>query len=310
MQRPLHRQKKLYTRSPNTVSKFPTPDFSATSVPANTNVTLATSVLPSSGRQTVNTGFYSAYAGFAARMDELEVVANNLSNVNTAGFKAQREFYRSFTASLTEEPPVPAMLTVSQAIQQAANQFGILGGTHMDLAQGSLQMTGNDTDVALEGSGFFAVLTANGVRYTRNGGFRLDKTRHLVTQQGDQVLSQQPAGGPPQPIQVPSGIVNISPDGSISVEGTLVAKLRIDDFPRGTQFKQEGDAYITAPGATPTAAVDTSVRQGALETSNSDPIRSTVTLMALQRTAQIMERALSIFHNEFNKTAAQTLPQV
>src|SRR5882757_7482444 len=258
----------------------------------------------------MNTGFYSAYAGFAARMDELDVVANNLANVNTSGFKAQREFYRSFTASLTESRPPAAMLTVSQAVQQASNQFGILGGTHMDLAQGSLQMTGNDTDVALEGSGFLAVLTKDGVRYTRNGGFRLDKSRNLVTQQGDQVLSEQPSGRPPQPIQIPSGIVNISPDGSISVDGALVAKLRVDDFPSGTRFKQEGDTYITAPGATPKPAVDATVRQGALESSNSDPIRSTVALLALQRTAQIMEKALSIFHNEFNKTAAQTLPQV
>ena len=156
----------------------------------------------------MNTGFYSAYVGFAARMDELEVVANNLANVNTAGFKAQREFYRSFATSLNEPEALPAMLTVSQAVQQASNQFGILGGTRMDLSQGSLQMTGNNTDVALEGSGFFAVLTQNGVRYTRDGGFRLDKTRYLVTQQGDRVLSQQPAGRPPQPIQIPSGEVD------------------------------------------------------------------------------------------------------
>jgi flagellar basal-body rod protein FlgF len=258
----------------------------------------------------VNTGFYSAYAGFAARMDELEVVANNLANVNTNGFKAQREFYRSFTASLTDEQAPSGMLTVSQAVQQASNQFGILAGTHMDLSQGSVEMTGNDTDVALEGSGFFAVLTKDGVRYTRNGGFRLDKARNLITQQGDQVLSQQPAGRPPQPIQIPSGIVTISPDGSLSVDGALVAKLRVDDFPAGTQFEQEGDTYITAPGATPKPAVDTTVRQGALEDSNSDPIRSTVTLINVQRIAQIMEKALSIFHNEFNRTAAQTLPQV
>jgi flagellar basal-body rod protein FlgF len=255
----------------------------------------------------MNTGFYSAFAGFAARMDELDVVANNLANVNTSGFKAQREFYRSFMASLSEVQPLPAILTVSQAVQQASNKFGILGGTHMDLAQGGLQMTGNDTDAALEGAGFFAVLTKEGVRYTRNGGFRLDKARFLVTQQGDQVLSQQPPGRPPQPIQIPSGMLTISPDGSVSADGALVSKLRVDDFPPATQ---EGDTYVTAPGITPKPAVDVTVRQGALETSNSDAIRSTIALIDLQRTSQIMERALSIFHNEFNRTAAQTLPQV
>ncbi len=257
----------------------------------------------------MNSGFYSAYAGFAARMDELEVVANNLANVNTAGFKAERGFYRSFAASLTGENPPAAMITVSQAVQQAANQFGLLGGTHMDLSQGNLEMTGNDTDVALEGSGFLAVLTKNGVRYTRNGGFRLDKNRNLVTQQGDQVLSQQPSGRP-QPIQIPSGTATISPDGSVSVNGALVAKLRVEEFPANTPLKQEGDTYVTAPDGAGKPAVNTTVRQGALETSNSDPIRSTVALIDLQRTAQIMEKALSIFHNEFNKTAALDLPRV
>ncbi|HEY2461205.1 MAG TPA: flagellar hook basal-body protein [Candidatus Acidoferrum sp.] len=257
----------------------------------------------------MNSGFYSAYAGFAARMDELDVLANNLSNVNTAGFKAQRDFYRSFTASLMQEDAPAGMMTVSEAVHQAVNQFGVLGGTRMDLTQGSLEMTGNDTDVALEGSGFLAIQTKAGLRYTRNGTFRLDKSRNLVTQQGDQVLSEQ-LGGRIQPIQIPSGKATISPDGSVSVDGTLVAKLRIEDFPANTPLQQEGNTYVTAPEGSGRPAQNVTVRQGALETSNSDPIRSTVALIDLQRTAQIMEKALSIFHNEFNKTAAQDLPHV
>jgi flagellar basal-body rod protein FlgF len=257
----------------------------------------------------MDSGFYSTYSGFAARMDELEIVANNLANVNTAGFKSQREFYRSFTASLLAQSPPPLMMTVSEAVHRAANQFGVLGGTRLDLSQGTLEMTGNDTDVALEGPGFFAVLTKDGVRYTRNGSFRLDKSRNLVTQQGDQVLSEQPQGRPPQPIQIPSGTVTISQDGFVSVNGALVAKLRIEDFPPNTALKQEGGAYLAADGAGK-PPVNTTVRQSALETSNSDAIRSTVTLIDLQRTSQIMEKALSIFHNEFNKTAAQDLPRI
>lgn len=257
----------------------------------------------------MNSGFYSAYAGFAARMDELDVLANNLANVNTVGFKAQREFYRSFAASLTPEDPLPGMMTVSEAVGRSVNEFGILGGSRLDLSQGNLEITGNDTDIALEGSGFVAVLTKNGIRYTRNGSLRLDKNRNLVTQQGDPVLSVQ-ATGKPQPIQIPTGKPVISPDGSISVDGALVAKLRVEDFPQGTPLKQEGDTYISAPTGAGTPALNATVRQGALETSNSDPIRSTVALMDLQRTAQMMEKALSIFHNEFNKTAAQDLPRI
>jgi flagellar basal-body rod protein FlgF len=258
----------------------------------------------------MNSGFYSAYAGFAARMDELELVANNLANVNTTGFRAEHEFFRSFSAKLAGETPLPAMITVSQAVQRTANQFGLLGGSRTDLSQGNLQMTGNDTDLALEGPGFFAVQTKNGLRYTRDGGFRLDKNRNLVTQQGDQILSQQP-NGRPQPIQIPNGTPTISSDGSVSVDGALVAKLRIEEFPPSTQLQKEGDNYFTSPAvAAAKPAVNTTVRQGSLETSNSDPIRGAVTLIDLQRTAQIMEKALSIFHNDFNRTAAQDLPRV
>src|SRR6266851_3125782 len=156
----------------------------------------------------MNSGFYSAYAGFAARMDALDVVANNLANANTTGFKAQHEFYRSFSAWLQPSLTTP--------LNQAINQFGILGGSKMDLTQGTIDSTGNDTDVALQGPGFFAIQTKNGVRYTRDGNFSLDKSRNLVTQQGDLVLSEQP-NQRLQPIQIPAGKFTISPNGSISV---------------------------------------------------------------------------------------------
>ena len=249
----------------------------------------------------MNSGSYSAYAAFAARMDALDVVANNLANASTSGFKAQREFYRSFAAWL--QP------SLSTPINQAVNRFGVLGGSRLDLSQGTVEPTANDTDVALEGPGFFAVLTKNGVRYTRDGSFRLDKERNLVTDQGDPVLSQQ-AGNRNQPVQIPSGKVSISPDGSISVDGALVAKLRIEDFSPETQLTQEGNSYLNAPTGAGKPPVSTTVQQGSLEKSNSDPIRTTVGLIDLQRTAQMMERALSIFHNEFNRTASQDLPKV
>jgi flagellar basal-body rod protein FlgF/flagellar basal-body rod protein FlgG len=257
----------------------------------------------------MNTGFYSAYAAFATRLDELEVVANNLANVNTTGFKSQRTFYGAYSAALTPEAPAPAMMTVSQAVQRAASHFGLLGGTRLDLAQGNVEMTGNETDLALEGPGFFAVQAKNGLRYTRDGAFHLDKDRNLITKLGDKVLAAQP-NQKIQPIQIPSGKLTISADGSLSVDGTLVAKLRIDDFPANTQLHPEGNTYLTAPDGAGTPATGATVRQGSLESSNSDAIRSTVALINIERTAQTMERALSIFHTVFNRVAAQDLPRV
>ncbi|HUL15555.1 MAG TPA: flagellar hook basal-body protein [Terriglobales bacterium] len=257
----------------------------------------------------MDSGFYSSFTGFAERLSALELVANNLANASTTGFKAQREFYRSFNALLDSQTWATPPANMTQALDQTINQFGVLGGSSTDNSQGTLQTTGNDTDVALEGSGYFAVLTANGVRYTRDGNFHLDRKRNLVTQQGDQVLSAQP-NQQLRPVQVPDGKLSVSGDGSVSVDGAYVSKLRLDDFPKGTALLQEGNNYLVAPAATapvPSAAV---VRQGMLESSNSDPVRSTVALIDLQRTAQMMERALSIFNNDFNRTAAQDLPHV
>jgi len=244
----------------------------------------------------MNSGFYSAYAGFAARMDALELIANNLANANTVGFKAQHEFYRSFASWL--QP------SLSTPINDAVNHFGVLGGARLDLSPGSLEPTGNETDVALQGSGFFSVQTKNGLRYTRAGNFSLNAQRQLVSAQGDLVQGTQ------GPVQIPSGQLTISPDGTISVDGTLVSKLNVTDFAPNTTLIPEGSTYFVAPQGAVKAPADVNVRQGNLESSNSEPVRSAVALIELQRTAQIMEKALSIFHNEFNRTAATQIPVV
>jgi flagellar basal-body rod protein FlgF len=249
----------------------------------------------------MNSGFYSAFTGYAARIDALDVLANNLANANTTGFKSQHTFYRTFTDWLEPTSETPMNLAV--------NKYGVLGGTRLDLSQGTLVPTGNDTDVALQGEGFFAVLTAAGVRYTRDGSFTLDKDRKLVTQHGDAVLSEQP-DGKAQPIQIPPGKMTISAEGLVSVDGAQVAKLRIDNFPAGTALTQEGSSNLAAPNGSGKPTVNVSVMQGSLEGSNSDAVRTTVAIMDLERTAQAMEKALSIFHNEFNKTAAQDIGRV
>jgi flagellar basal-body rod protein FlgF/flagellar basal-body rod protein FlgG len=162
--------------------------------------------------------------------------------------------------------------------------------------------------MALQNAGFFTIQTKNGLRYSRAGNFSLNTQRQLVTAQGDQVMAEQ--GLLLVPIQIPAGQLSVSPDGTISVDGTLVAKLKISDFPPNTPLTQEGNSYFVAPKDSAKPATDVSVRQGSLETSNSDPVKGAVELIEVQRTAGLMEKALSIFHNEFNRVAAQQLSVV
>jgi len=244
----------------------------------------------------MDSGFYSAYTGFASRLDALDLLANNLANTNTPGYKSQFVFYRSLPAWLQASLTTP--------LNQAVNRYGVLGGARVDLSVSNLETTGNPTDVALEGSGFFNVQTKNGLRFTRNGNFQLNAKRQLITQQGDAVLGER------GPVILPAGQLTISQDGSVSVDGGLIAKLKVTEFPEGTPITPEGNTYFIAPDGTGKTAANPVVRQEALETSNTNPVQAAVSLIDLQRTAQMMEKALAIFHNEFNKTAAQDLPRV
>ena len=164
--------------------------------------------------------------------------------------------------------------------------------------------TGNDLDVALEGSGFLVAKTSAGERYTRNGNLSIGPTGLLVTSAGDPVLGEE------GPIQIPAGKISISPDGTLSSEGAIVAKLRLADFAPGTQLTAEGHTYFAAPQGSEHPATSPGLSQGFLESSNLNPVEGAVSLIELQRQTGLLQRALSIFHNDFNRTAVQELPNV
>jgi flagellar basal-body rod protein FlgF/flagellar basal-body rod protein FlgG len=244
----------------------------------------------------MDSGFYSAFTALAARMQSLDLVANNLANANTVGYKGQEEFYRAFSASLNGRRLTPE--------NQAINDFAVVGGARIDLSAGSLNNTGNDTDLAIDGSGFFAIQTKAGVRYSRNGNFRLNAQRQLVDPQGNAVMGEQ------GPIILPEGKLTISTDGTISVGDAIVDKLKLVDFAPSTIIIPEGNTDFNAPAGSALPATAAQVRQGALESSNCDPVTSAVSLINLQRNAEMVQRALTIFNTDFNQTAVQELPKV
>lgn len=100
----------------------------------------------------MESGTYAAYTGLLARTQALDTAANNLANAGTTGFRAQRDYFRGLLADSTDS------YNASQ-VGEAVNGFGVLGGNHISLTQGQLATTGNPLDVALDGSGFFAVQT-------------------------------------------------------------------------------------------------------------------------------------------------------
>lgn len=244
----------------------------------------------------MDSGFYAACTGLLAETDALDLTANNLANLNTTGYKGQLEFYRALEASTGKH-----RLT---ALNQAVNDYGVLGGAAIDLKTGEMQKTGNDLDLALQGAGFFTAQTPAGLRYTRNGSFHTDANGRLLTSTGDTVMGDQ------GPIDLPSGTITIGSDGTISQGGAVVATLKLVTFKPGTALSAAGNSYFQAPAGSEQPADDPRVSQGMLESSNMNPISGVVDLITLQRHAQLLEQALSIFHSVFNNAPGQDLARV
>jgi flagellar basal-body rod protein FlgF len=249
----------------------------------------------------MDSGYYAAMTGLVARTQALDIAATNLANAQTPGYRAEQEYFRSVLLG-------PGALDASQDSQlgQTVNNFGLLGGDQLSMAQGALERTGSPLDLAIEGEGFFQVETPNGLRFTRDGSFHRVPGGQLVTAAGEPVLS---ASG--QPIPVPPGEVTVGADGALSVAGGVVATVGVFTFPRGAQLTPEGaNRYRPPAGVTPELTKKGAIHQGALEAANQDVIHGTMNLILVQREAEMMQRALTVFHTEFNKIASEDLPKV
>jgi flagellar basal-body rod protein FlgF/flagellar basal-body rod protein FlgG len=255
----------------------------------------------------MDSGLYAAYTGLLARTQALDTAANNLANAGTAGFRAEREYFRDVLAGMSGGNDA-ALAGGDSLVGRAVNDYGVLGGSSIDLGQGAITQTGNPLDLALDGAGFFAIQTANGVRYTRDGGFTRSNAGELETTTGEPVLD---AHG--KAITIPSGAVTVASDGSISVQtdagSAVVAQVGVFDLAQG-ELTAEGANRFVAASDTQMRAGSADVRQGAVEGANQDAVHGTMELLLVQRQAEMMQRALSVFSNDMDKTAAEVLGKV
>jgi flagellar basal-body rod protein FlgF len=193
-----------------------------------------------------------------------EVTANNLANVSTDGFKAERVF---------------AHLLDGMRPQAEATS---------DLTTGSLKQTGNATDVALKSNGFFVVSTTNGDRYTRGGSLRVDDKHFLVDANGHQLLGTKGA------IKLGDGPFDIDSSGTVKQGGQIVDVLRVESGPKGTQLAHEGNS-LWVPGAAKdvVAPKDRDVRQGYLEESNVNSMSALIDMVSVQRSYASVQKAIT-----------------
>lgn len=218
---------------------------------------------------------YTATSGALAYEMRLEVLSNNLSNINTVGFKEDRTVFRTYLPDAQNtiiEAPQAALLPrdpESLAPYQTSNSLVAFEGTRTDFSSGQLKHTGNALDMALEGNGFFCIQTSDGVQYTRKGNFTLNHDGVLVTQDGMPVLSD---GGE---IKIDGQDFSVDIQGNISVDGQQIDTLKIVKFADPHSVKKVGNTLFApdGPDFTEQMSEDFKVNQGFIELSNVDAIR-------------------------------------
>ena len=235
-----------------------------------------------------------AASGLRARMEALDLLANNMANASTGGYKADQEFYSLYVAPEAQDNEPPSTMPV---VEQRWT----------DWSQGLVRSTGNQLDVALSGKGFFAVDGPGGTLYTRNGSFRLGAGGKLVTADGFAVRGAQGAS-----LMVePSRPIEISGDGTVSQDGAVIGQLAIVDFTSTAGLAKQGGGYfrVSDPAARPTTPSGTSVEQGHVEDSNTGTAKGAVRLISVMRQFEMLQKAISLA-SDMNKQAIEEVAKV
>jgi|SRR5690242_19779000 flagellar basal-body rod protein FlgF len=236
---------------------------------------------------------------------EMDVIANNLANMNTTGFKADGAVFEEFISPTARADNFPAADRRISFVQDRA--------TWMDLGQGPLERTGNTLDVAINGKGYLVVQSPRGERYTRNGALQINNAGELVTVEGFQVLGESG----PITFQPKDRNITISQDGTISVrEGNNTqtesqrGQLRLVSFDQPGRLQKDGTGLFLAPaGITPQADKLSRVMQGTIEKSNVRSVIEMTRMIEVTRSYTHIANILSQ-QSDLRRTAIEKLSDV
>ena len=239
--------------------------------------------------------FYTAGTGMLVQRDRMDVLANNLTNVETAGYKSDSLISSTFQEMLTERLHDPGIVSTSTIV-------GALGtGTHIEevhtaFTQGNIEGTGRLCDLALVGDGFFTVETPAGERYTRDGSFFVNSEGYLVTSTGYYVQGEDGR------IEVGGDDFTVDQAGNVYVGGDLEDQLRIVTFDDPTGLRKDnGNLYEHVMGPQAQAAEGTEVRQGSLEGSNVDSAEELTRMLSVRNAYTINQRVLGMVDESLEK---------
>ena len=224
-----------------------------------------------------NFGFADAVHASLVQQRHIEIISNNLANLNTAGYKADR-------------------MRFSDLMDRQV---------YTDMSQGPVQVTGEQLDLAIRGKGFFQVRTPQGIRLTRAGHFTMDADGTLVTQAGYPVLG---AGGTTISLNPEGGRVTIDQEGNITQDGEIVGRIEIVEAVDPNNLEKAGYNLWTGKGGTPPAkrpAKDYGLIQGALERSNAKVVVEMVEMIQAFRAFESYQKAIQVMQEIDTKAATQ-----
>ncbi len=284
-------------------------------------------------------GVYTALSGGIAKSHELELIANNLANANTPGFKRDSGTFNEYLTDLRRNDSVeslPREIISSSSINgrpSGDKSFVEMDGVYTDFRQGNVEKTNRKLDLALEGGGFFEIMTPAGVQYTRQGNFNISPKGILVTGNGYPVLSkadkvqgstpvegdlfgvidslgqQVPAPARnPRPeqrmIQLGNGPIEIDQNGIIRQNGAQVAQINIEEFQEAQWLEKSGNTYFKniSPNNLKNGELKTKLHQGFLESSNVNPISEMTRMIEATRAYESHLQAIKTHQEVDGKT--------
>lgn len=234
-------------------------------------------------------GIYSALSGAVAQARTLDVVANNVANTGTTGFRADRVSFQEELSRSENGSSSPEQL-----------RFVSISDVVMDPTPGALQQTGNALDMALEGEGWFAVETPQGERFTRAGAFAQGADGMLVTQQGFPVIADGTDGRIRIPPEVQELIVQR--DGTILADGETLGSLRLRRF-EPDALEKEGASLVRAEGAG--TAAEAEVIQGYLEQSNMNAVAGLNEMINASRSFEAFQKIIRTYRQLDDRIARE-----
>jgi flagellar basal-body rod protein FlgG len=249
---------------------------------------------------------YSPLSGALAQERVLEMIANNMANMNTVGFKGDRVTF-TMLASEPEKnykdplPPANYKVGVEQLMNLRGNEMAYVGVADVarDNSQGPAIQTQNPTDVMIEGEGMLAVHTPDGVRYTRNGSLALSRDGVLSTKDGFPVLGEK------GDIVVRSGAFQINESGEVWQDGQMVDRIQLHRFADDSALERVG-GNLFFYGGTPEglkSVAHPQMRQGFLEGSNVNAIKNLTDMIIAHRSYEAYQKAVNDYDQVMQKSS-------